>query len=100
MVKLQMKQKSFYRLREEVNRLLTKNGYIIQLKYHEKKHENSLLNFSNGDIKKLGKASLGVGLGSPVSKNQLLSSKIAGYSPLTDTHRDRQRKQHLETPFF
>ena len=56
--------------------------------------------FLNGDIKKLGKTSRGIGPRNLVSKNQLLSSKIAGCRPRTDRHTDTQRKQNLETPFF
>ena len=58
--------------------------------------------FLNGDIKKLGKTSRGTAPRNLVSKNQLLSSKIAGCSPRTDKHArtHTERKQNLETPFF
>ena len=50
----------------------------------------------NGATKKR-KKSRGIGRRNLVSKNQLLSSKIASCSPQTDTH--SQRKQNLETLF-
>ena len=60
-------------------------------------------NFSNRDIEKLRKTSRGIGPRNLVSKNQLLSSTIAGCSTRTDTHArthaHTQRKQNLETPF-
>ena len=58
--------------------------------------------FLKEDIEKLGKTSRGIGPRNLVSKNQLLSSKIAGCRPRTDRHArtHTQRKQNLETPFF
>ena len=55
--------------------------------------------FSNGGIEKVRKTSRGIGPRNLVSKNQLLSSKIAGCSPRTDRQTHTQRKQNLETPF-
>ena len=57
--------------------------------------------FLNGDIEKLGKTSRGIGPRNLVSKNQLLSSKIAGSSPRTDGHaHTHTEKTKLRDPFF
>ena len=60
--------------------------------------------FSNGGIEKLRKTSRGIGPRNLVSKNQLLSSKIAGCRPRTDTHAHTHahthREKNSETPFF
>ena len=57
--------------------------------------------FSNRDIEKLRKTSRGIGPRNLVSKNQLLSSKIAGSSPRTDRHaHTHTEKTKLRDPFF
>ena len=57
--------------------------------------------FLNGDIRKLGKTSRGTAPRKFVSKNQLLSSKIAGCSPRTDRHaHTHTEKTKLRDPFF
>ena len=57
--------------------------------------------FLKGGIKKLGKTSRGIGPRNLVSKNQLLSSKIAGSSPRTDRHaHTHTEKTKLRDPFF
>ena len=57
--------------------------------------------FSNGGIEKLRKTSRGIGPRDLVSKNQLLSSKIAVCSPRTDRQtRTQTEKTKLRDPFF
>ena len=57
--------------------------------------------FLKEDIEKLGKTSRGIGPRNLVSKNQLLSSKIAGCRPRTDRQTDRHtEKTKLRDPFF
>ena len=57
--------------------------------------------FLKEDIEKLGKTSRGIGPRNLVSKNQLLSSKIAGSSPRTDRHaHTHTEKTKLRDPFF